>query len=267
MDIALHETDLIEFEPNGHVVDIRLNRPDRLNAFSDDLARALIAGLREFDYQDELRVAVLSGNGRAFSSGADVIQRQSRTRDEFVRLGGPEGYGAKAAEIFTRSVNWKPVIAAVHSYAIGMGLGVALSADLCIMEEGTQLQITETGRGLSPVRYMTLLRSRGNPSFATEMALTGRWFSAEEAFEAGVIDRLVPKGKALEVAHELAAMIAANPPLPVRAAVRNRRLLIDAGEREAAAQTDILKLHLSEDFTESAAAFREKRPPRPFNGR
>jgi len=267
MDIALNDTTLIEFDPKGHVVDIRLNRPDKLNAFSDDLARALIAGLREFDYQEELRVAVLSGNGRAFSSGADVIQRQSRTREEFLRLGGPEGYGAKAAEIFTRAVNWKPVVAAVHNYAIGMGLGVALSADLVVMEEGTRLQVTETQRGLSPVRYMTLLRSRGSASFATEVALTGRWFTAEEAFEAGAIDRLVPRGKALETAHELAAMIAANPPLPVRAAVRNRRLLLDAGEREAAAQTDILKLHLSEDFTESAAAFREKRAPKPYKGR
>lgn len=266
-DFDLYDPSLIEFEPNGQIVDIRLNRPDKLNAFSDDLARTLISALREFDYREELLVAVLSGNGRAFSSGADVVQRQSRTREQFLRLGGPEGYGAKASEIFTRGVNWKPVVAAVHEYAIGMGLGIALSCDLVVVEEGTKFQVTETSRGLSPVRYMELLRSRGRPSFATDVTLTGRWFTAEEAFTAGVFDRLVPKGKGLETAHELAQTIAENPPLSVRAAVRYRRLALDQGEREAAKQTDILKLHLSEDFTESAAAFREKRPSKPFEGR
>lgn len=260
-------SDLVIYRREGPIVQLTLNRPDKLNAFSDELVVALIAALRRFDSDEDALVAVLSGAGRAFSSGADVQQRQLRSREELLRLGGPEGHGARGAGIFTNAVNWKPVIGAVHGYAIGMGLGVALSTDQLVVEAGTRFQVTETPRGLSPVRYGYLLRSRGIPSFAWDVAMTGRWFTAEEAHRAGVVEHLVPAGMRLERAMELAHTIAANPPLSVRAAVRARRAEIEEGERRASLLTDPLKLHLTEDFRESAKAFTEKRPPAPYKGR
>jgi len=68
------------------------------------------------------------GNGRAFSSGADVHQRQLRKREEFLEHGGPQGWGANSGDLLTRSVNWKPVIAAPHGYAMGLALGIVLDA-------------------------------------------------------------------------------------------------------------------------------------------
>jgi len=259
--------DLVVYHRDGPVAHLTLNRPHKLNAFSDELVVALIAALRKFDTDDEALVAILSGAGRAFSSGADVQQRQLRTREELKALGGPEGHGARGADIFTHATNWKPVIGAIHGYAIGMGLGVALSTDLLVVEEGTRFQVTETPRGLSPVRYGYLLRARGLPSFAWDVTMTGRWFSAEEAHRAGVIEHLVPPGARMERAVALASAIAANPPLSVRAAVRARRAEIEEGERRASLLTDPLKLHLTDDFRESARAFTEKRPPKPYTGR
>jgi enoyl-CoA hydratase/carnithine racemase len=261
------EQELVQYRRDGPVAMLSLNRPDRLNAFSDELVIALVHALRRFDADEEAIVAVLSGNGRAFSSGADVRQRQLRTADELRRLGGPEGWGARGADVFTHSVNWKPVVAAVHGYAIGMGLGIALSADLVVVESGTRFQVTETPRGLSPVRYAYLLRSRGLPGFAWDVCMTGRWFTAEEARAAGAIEHVVPMGEYLERAVELANQVARNPPLSVRAAVRARRLEIAEGERRASMLTDSMKLHLTEDFRESARAFVEKREPGPFKGR
>ncbi|MFT3805078.1 MAG: enoyl-CoA hydratase/isomerase family protein [Burkholderiaceae bacterium] len=260
------DEDLVPYRREGAIAILTLNRPDRLNAFSDELVRALVDALARFDDDRDARVAVLHGAGRAFSSGADVAQRQMRSRDELERLGGPEGRGARGADVFTQAVNWKPVVAAVHGYAIGMGLGIALSADLIVVERGTRMQVTETSRGLSPVRYGYLLRARGLPSFAWDVSMTGRWFTAEEAREAGVVELLVDAGRGLATAIEVATAIAANPPLSVRAAVRARRMEIDQGERRAAALTDPMKLHLTEDFAESARAFIEKRPPRPYRG-
>src|SRR5205814_656464 len=109
-------------------------------------------------------------------------------------------------------------------------------------------QVTETSRGLAASRYWALLAYRGLRSFATEVTLTGRFFTAEEALAAGVIDRVAPEGTQREEAHALARQIAANPPLSVRATVRTRRWYMDQAEREAYLQTNPLKLHLTEDF-------------------
>src|SRR5207245_2433370 len=127
--------------------------------------------------------------------------------------------------------------------------------------------VTETSRGLAASRYWAMLAYRGHRSFASDVTLTGRFFTAEDAHAAGVIDRVAPQGTHLQAADELARQIAANPPLSVRATVRTRRWYLDQAEREAYLQTNPLQLHLTEDFAESARAFAEKRKPGPFKGR
>ncbi len=263
----LNTDGLVEYVRDDKIVTIALNRPEKLNAFSDELVVALGNALREFDGEAEAQVAIIHGNGRAFSTGADVHQRQLRDRAEFERLGGPQGHGAHSADLLTRSVNWKPVIAAAHGYVMGLAVGIVLECDLVVAEEGTQFQITETSRGLGAAKYWGLLDFRGAAAFGTEVALTGRFFSAEEAFEAGLINRVAPKGKYLDVARELAEQVAANPPLSVRATVRSRRWYMDKIGRELMMQSAPLKLYLSEDFQEAARAFAEKREPGPFKGR
>jgi enoyl-CoA hydratase/carnithine racemase len=127
--------------------------------------------------------------------------------------------------------------------------------------------VTETSCGLGGAKYWALLNFRGTAAFATEVTLTGRFLTADEALAAGIINRVAPEGRHLEVAYELAAEVTKNPPLSVRATVRTRRWYMDRVEREVTMQTAPLKLYLSEDFHEAARAFAEKCQPGPFKGR
>src|SRR5207247_7688775 len=127
-----------------------LTPPHKLTTVSDEVVAKLAKAFRRFDLDPESEVPTLAGKGRAFSSGADVRQRQLRSRDEFEKLGGPQGWGTNSADLLTRSVNWKPVICAVHGYVLGLGLGLMLESDLIVAAEGTRLQLTETPPGLGP---------------------------------------------------------------------------------------------------------------------
>src|SRR5262249_60701559 len=147
---------------------------------------------------DAAHIALITGAGRAFSSGADVHQRQLRKREELERYGGPQAPGANAADLLAHSVNWKPIIAAVHGYVLGLALGLMLECDLIVAEEGTRFQVTETPRGLSGAKYWALLNFRGGGAFATDVALTGRFFTAEEARTANVIERIALPGTLME---------------------------------------------------------------------
>ena len=258
--------ELIRYECRDRIATITLDRPEKLNALDDGMVMRMAALLHRFDTDDDADVAVLVGEGRAFCAGADVQQRQLRPAEEMKKLGGPQGWGAHSADLFTRAINWKPVITAPHGFAVGLGLAMVLESDIIVAEAGTRFQVAEIPRGLAGSRHWALLAFRGHRSFATEVTLTGRFFTAEEAQAAGIVDRVAPAGQHRAVAYEMARAIAANPPLGVRATVRTRRWYMDQAEREAYLQTNPLKLHLTEDFRESARAFAEKRKPGPFKG-
>ncbi len=258
---------LVLYECRDKIATITLNRPDKLNAVSDEVVVHLADALNRFDLDPDAEVAIINGKGRAFSTGADVRQRQLRSREEFERLGGPQGRGSHSADLLTRAVNWKPVIAAVHGYVMGLSLGLTLECDLIVAAEGTRFQLTETSRGLGASRYWALFHFRGAGAFGDEIAFTGRFFTAEEGFKAGLFNRLAPEGKHLDVARELAAEIAKNPPLSIRTTVRTRRWYLERLTREAQFFAAPFKLYLTEDFHEAALAFAEKRQPRGFKGR
>lgn len=258
---------LVKYERSGKVVTITLNRPEKLNACSDELTKELGIKLRRFDLDKDANVAVICGAGRAFSTGADVQQRQLRSREEFERLGGPQGEGAHVGDLFSQAINWKPVIAAVHGYVMGMAINIMLDCEIIVAEAGTQFQITETPRGIGGARYWGVLNLVGAGALGSEVALTGRMFTAEEALAANIVARVTAKGEYMAKAYELAEQIAKNPPLSVRATVRTRRWYVAERAREAEMQQEPYRLHLSEDFQEAARAFVEKREPREFKGR
>jgi enoyl-CoA hydratase/carnithine racemase len=118
--------DFIRYECRDRIATITFNRPAKLNAFNDAMVMRLARVLHDFDIDETADVAILRGEGRAFCSGADVHQRQLRSEVEFRKHGGSQGWGAHAADLLTRAVNWKPVIAAAHGYAVGLGLGMEL---------------------------------------------------------------------------------------------------------------------------------------------
>jgi enoyl-CoA hydratase/carnithine racemase len=255
----------VRYETKGPICHIVLNRPEKLNAASDQLVEEVNDALFEFDADPDLHVAILSGAGRAFCSGADVRQRQLRTREELRRLGGPAGRRSRDNGL-ADTVNWKPVIAAVHGYALGLGYSLSQSCDLVVAAAGTKFQIREVQRGLGGAQHWVATWFWTGTRFANEVALTGRMFTAEEALEQGMVNRVVPQDELMTTAEALAAEIVQNPPLAVRANVRVMRWFVNEMHRQSLYYTRGLGLHLTEDFHESARAFVEKRKP-VFRGR
>jgi enoyl-CoA hydratase/carnithine racemase len=262
------DADLVTYERRGRIGYITLNRPEKLNAFNDAGVIALKDRLWEFDRDEEAWVGILSGRGRAFSSGADVRQRQLRERSEFLKLGGPSGRGATHHPImFEGHLHWKPVIAAVHGYVFGMAVGITLRCDYVIADSDAEFEVTETRRGLYAGQYWSIMQFRGAGTFADEVFLSGRRFTGAEAAEKGVINTAVEPGTRMAAAEAFAGEILKNPPLSVRAMVRARRWHLQQHERQHALFYEAAKLHLTEDFQESARAFAEKRPPKEYVGR
>ena len=259
---------LVTYERKGRIGYITLNRAEKLNAFNDDCVRELKDRLWEFDQDEDAWIGILRGNGRAFSSGADVRERQLRDRDALIKQGGPSGRNATHHPImFEGHVNWKPVVAAVHGYVFGMAVGIVLRCDYVVAAPETSFEVTETRRGLYAGQYWSIMQFRGAGTFADEVFLTGRRFSAEEALKHGVINEVAEAGGHIQAAEAVAERILKNPPLGVRAIVRARRWHLQQHESAHGLFYERAGLHKTEDFRESALAFAEKRQPKPYVGR
>src|SRR5439155_247550 len=135
------------------------------------------------------------------------------------RLGGPAGRRSRENGL-ADAVNWKPVIAAVHGWALGLGYSLSQSCDLVVAAAGTKFQIREVQRGLGGAQHWVATWFWTGSRFANEVALTGRMFTAEEALGHGMVNRVVPQPELMRTAEALAAEIIENPPLAVRANVR-----------------------------------------------
>jgi len=251
---------LVEYTEAGGIAYITLNRPEKLNAFSDEVGVAFCEALYRLNDDTNAQVGIISGNGRAFCSGADVRQRQMRAKEELEKLGSPAGRSGNFREPFFRSVNSKPIIAAVHGYVYGLGVRIALYADMLVAARDARFQVTETPRGLDSTSFWMMLANFGSAMFATEVCLTGRSWNAEEAAQQGLLTRLCENGEHVKAAEALARDILKNPPLAVRAVVAARRSALHEIDVKAHA-VGPRGLHLTEDFHESARAFLEKRKP------
>jgi len=257
---------LIEYRREGPIAYVTLNRPEKLNALTDEMVIELKEVLFQLDDDPDAMVGILSGNGRAFCSGADVVQRQLRSREEMERLGSPQGRGSHLEDLMFRFVRWKPLIAAVHGHVMGAGLYLAMISEMIVAAEGTRFQITETSRGWAATNFWSLLMQRTPGGFATDVMLTGRFWTAEEGLRHNAVDRLVPEGQHVTAARELVEThILQNPPLVTRAIVEARRGYLEEVELKAR-NVQNKRLHVTEDFHESARAFKEKRKP-VFRGR
>src|SRR3989442_5430556 len=248
----------VRYEPKGAICHIVLNRPEKLNAANDQLVEEVNDALFEFDADPELKVAIVSGAGRAFCSGADVRQRQLRTREELKRLGGPAGRRSRENGL-ADAVNWKPVIAAVHGYALGLGYSLSQSCDLVVAAEGTKVQIREVQRGLRGGQHSVATWFWTGSRFANQVALTGRMFTAEEELRNGMVNRVVPSAEMIPTAEALAPEMLVKPPLAVPANMQVMRWFVNEMQRQSRYYTQGVALHLSDDFQESARAFVEKR--------
>ena len=192
-------------EKDGPVTIVTLSRPEVRNAVDRETAEELSAAFRGFDSDSSARVAVFTGDQRNFCSGADLNKIADGTPNRVE----PDGDGPMGP---TRMQLKKPVIAAVAGYAVAGGLELALWCDLRVMEEGAVLGVFCRRWGVPLIDGGTVRLPRLiGLSQAMDMILTGRPVGAEEALQIGLVNRVVPKGKAKEQARKLARQIAAFP--------------------------------------------------------
>lgn len=238
----------------------------RLNAFTASMWQALPKLLGEAEANEELRVIVLRGEGdKAFSAGADISEFESqRTGDN------AKAYDKLNHDAFTALVETaKPVIAMVHGYCLGGGLGLAACCDLRLADRKAQFSIpaAKLGIGYNP-RWVTPLLSLTSPANVREILFTGRRIKADEAYRMGLVNHL-HDGDALEnETRALAGEIAANAPLSVQASKLVIRELVHHPETPDLYKLDeaVQRCFDSEDYQEGRRAFSEKRKPI-FRGR
>jgi enoyl-CoA hydratase len=237
------------------VLVITLNRPDARNAFDRAQAEGLAEALDELDRSDELRVGVLTGEGKGFSAGMDL--------KAFVK-GEPPYVENRGFAGIAQGPPRKPIVAAVEGFALAGGLEVALACDLIVAARDARLGIPEVKRGLAAGAGALIRLPRRIPyHLVMELALTGEPISGERGAEIGLVNRAVEPGKALEEAIELAEQIARNAPLSLDASKRIIAASSNQTEEEAwGRQGEIVgPVFASEDAQEGAKAFAEKRDP------
>jgi len=201
---------LVEFGSDGPVAIITINRPEVRNAIDRATADALAAAFRQFDQDDALEVAVLTGAGGNFCAGAD-LKAVAEGRGNRVEVEGDAPLGC------TRMLLRKPVIAAVEGYAVAGGLELALWCDLRVAARDATFGVFCRRFGVPLVDGGTIRLPRLiGMSHALDMILTGRGVTGDEAFTMGLANRLVGKGATLASAVELAKAIAAFPPNAMR---------------------------------------------------
>jgi enoyl-CoA hydratase/carnithine racemase len=259
--------DTIRTEIADGVLTITLDRPDRLNAFTHRMRDELIAAFDIADGEDDVRVVIVTGAGRAFCAGAD-LEAGGSTFDVATRNvhtfedGSPrDGGGEVSLRIYEST---KPVIAAINGPAVGVGITMTLPMDVRLAVEGAKIGFVFTRRGIVPEAASSYFLPRlVGISRAMEWVATGRVFLAEEALAGGLVRSVHPPGELMAAAHALAREIADNT-APVSVALSRRMLwsMLDAPHPLAAHEVDSRAMAArgaSADAAEGVTAFLEKR--------
>jgi enoyl-CoA hydratase len=242
-------------ERRDGVLVITINRPEVRNAVNAAVASGIAGALDELDADDGLRLGVLTGAGGFFCAGMDL--------GAFVKGESPWFGDRGFAGIAQRGAR-KPLIAAIEGFAVAGGLEIALACDLVVAAEGAKLGIPEAKRSLVAAGGALLHLPKRMPYHVVmELALTGDPLPAERFHEFGVVNRIAPKGGALDAALELAAAIAKNGPLALAASKEIIKSQFDWNSEEQWEKQGAISgpVFASEDAKEGASAFKEKRDP------
>ena len=213
---------MIDYDVIDGIAYIRLNRPEKLNALTNSGLAEYVRALDRLDRDDDAQIGIVTGAGRAFSSGSDINQRLLAIADEEV----DSRTLPSETQAVLRCENYKPLVAAVHGYAIGHALGTALLCELVVAAEDTRFQVTETTLGVPTASFWAHIACATGAAFANDVVLTGRFFTAEEAFRAGLITRVAAAGRHLDEATALARQVLAHPQAALRETVRYRRSVL-----------------------------------------
>ena len=249
--------EMILTETHGRVGLVTLNRPQALNALNNQLMRELMDALETFDENDAIGAMVIMGNEKAFAAGADIKEMADKTIQQMMDTDHIAVFGR------IRTIQ-KPVIAAVSGWALGGGCEIALSCDMIIASESAKFGQPEISIGVIPGAGGTQrLTHAVGKAIAMEMILNDRRLTAQEAYQFGLVNRVVPVEDYFEAALKLAEEIASRAPIAVREAKRMinqsyERFLTDGLAQE---KQVFYNLFATEDQKEGMKAFTEKRKP------
>jgi len=236
---------------------VTLHRPQAMNALNHQLLNEVMDALEAFDTDDAVGAMVITGNEKAFAAGADIKEMADKSAEQIAK----EDHLAP----FHRIVNiHKPVIAAVSGYALGGGCEIAMSCDMIVASESAKFGQPEINIGVIPGAGGTqrLTRAVGK-ALAMEIILNNRTLSAQEAYQFGLVNRVVPVDQYLNEALKLAEEIASRAPVAIRVAKKminlaDERLLSEALREE---KKEFYDLFATEDQKGGMKAFTEKRKP------
>jgi enoyl-CoA hydratase len=241
---------------------VLLNRPQQLNALSDELMGELVAALEELDREERIHCIVVGGSDRAFAAGADIAELARTSSIELY-------YGRRVERWDAIQALWTPLVAAVSGFCLGGGCELAMACDLIVASETAKFGQPETGLGIMPGAGGTqrLTRAVGK-AVAMDVILSGRLLTAREALAAGLVARVVAKEAWLDEAKRVARDIAAKGPVGIRLAKEAIDRAFE-GPLSLGVEHERRLLYLalaSEDAREGLEAFLEKRKPE-FGGR
>jgi enoyl-CoA hydratase/carnithine racemase len=260
------------YEVREHVATITLNRPDRMNAATFEMGEQLQEAFAEVDRDPEVRVAVVTGAGRAFCAGDDVEKAWGDPRMEATMqwLADVRPGMTPEAQMFLECR--KPTIAAVNGAAVGIGMDFALLCDIRYASEHAKFSqmFVKLGLMADVTGYWRLPQLVGYAK-AAELLFTGDLIDAAEAERIGLVGKVLPAGELMPAAHDLAARIAVNPPQAVRHIKEGLRRAVgraytELPEVSSFVANGLAHLFTTDDHKEAAAAFMEKRPA-VFTGR
>lgn len=263
----------IQLEVANGVATLTLDRPDRMNAFTDQMVRDMIAAFDETDANDDVRVVIVTGAGRAFCAGADLgsggatfdyeKRLEARGGGKFDPDRARDGGGQVGIRIYE---SLKPVIAAINGAAVGVGATMTLPMDIRLAVPGAKMGFVFARRGIVPETLSSYFLPRlVGVSAALEWTMTGRVFTSEEALARGLVRSLHAPDELLPAAHALAREIADNT-APVSVALARRMMLdmLDAGHPMEAHRLEsrlMVARGQAGDAKEGVTSFLEKRTP------